>query len=142
MIEGVCGGLALYLNIDSTLVRLFFVLLALANTGVAVIAYLILWIIMQAEGQPARSSVSDAVRTGTQEMAEKARTLGDDLRNTVQNRPRDIGLIFGVALIVFGAIFLLQNMNIPWLRWLTIDLLWPVLLILGGLALIVRQVKG
>lgn len=45
MIEGVCGGIAEYFNIDPTLVRLAFVLLALAG-GPGVILYIILWIIM------------------------------------------------------------------------------------------------
>lgn len=43
-IGGVCGGLAEYFNVDSTFVRLLFVLLALFG-GLTVVAYLILWII-------------------------------------------------------------------------------------------------
>ena len=43
-IGGVCGGLAEYFGVDSTFVRLLFVLLALFG-GFTVIAYLILWII-------------------------------------------------------------------------------------------------
>ncbi len=45
MIAGVAGGLAEYFNMDPTLVRLIFVLLALAG-GPGVLIYIILWIVM------------------------------------------------------------------------------------------------
>ncbi len=44
-ISGVCGGLAEYLNVDSTLVRIVFVILALAG-GSGIIAYLVCWALM------------------------------------------------------------------------------------------------
>lgn len=43
-IGGVCGGLAEHFNVDSTFVRLLFVLGALLG-GFTVIAYLALWVI-------------------------------------------------------------------------------------------------
>src|SRR5207244_1759900 len=47
MIAGVAGGLAEYFNIDPTIVRLVFVLLAFVSMAVPVVLiYLILWIIM------------------------------------------------------------------------------------------------
>ncbi len=45
MIAGVCGGLGQYLGIDSTVVRLIFVLLALAG-GPGILAYIILWLVV------------------------------------------------------------------------------------------------
>ena len=45
MIAGVAGGLADYLNMDPTLVRLILVLLALAG-GPGILIYLILWVVM------------------------------------------------------------------------------------------------
>ncbi len=44
-IAGVCGGIAEYFNIDSTLVRLGFVLFSLAG-GSGLLLYLIAWAIM------------------------------------------------------------------------------------------------
>jgi phage shock protein PspC (stress-responsive transcriptional regulator) len=44
-ITGVCAGLAEYLNIDPTLVRLVFVVLALAG-GPGVLLYIALWVVM------------------------------------------------------------------------------------------------
>jgi len=48
MIAGVSGGLASYFNMDPTLVRLIFVLLALAG-GPGILIYLILWVVMPEE---------------------------------------------------------------------------------------------
>ena len=55
MIAGVCSGIAEYLDIDPTVVRLLFVLFALAAGG-GVMVYIVLWIIM-----PERPGSNDAV---------------------------------------------------------------------------------
>jgi phage shock protein C len=47
MIGGVCGGLARYFGIDSTIVRLIFVLAVLS--GLSPLIYVVLWIIMPKE---------------------------------------------------------------------------------------------
>lgn len=52
-IAGVCGGFADYLDIDSTLVRLIWLMLAFFG-GWGVIAYIIAWIVMpEAAPEPA-----------------------------------------------------------------------------------------
>lgn len=45
MIAGVCGGLARYLGVDSTVVRLIFAVLLLFGGGGGIL-YLILWLVM------------------------------------------------------------------------------------------------
>jgi len=45
MIAGVCGGIAEYFDIDSTLVRLLGVILILSG-GVGILTYIIAWIII------------------------------------------------------------------------------------------------
>jgi phage shock protein C len=52
IIGGVCGGLAEYFKIDSTIVRLVFVLAVLS--GISPLVYLVLWIAMP-ERKPATS---------------------------------------------------------------------------------------
>lgn len=44
-IAGVCGGIAAYFNVDSTLIRIIFILL-LFGYGSAIIIYLILWLVV------------------------------------------------------------------------------------------------
>lgn len=48
MIGGVCAGLAKYLNIDPTIVRLIFVLMLLLG-GHGLLVYLILWLVIPQE---------------------------------------------------------------------------------------------
>lgn len=45
-IAGVCAGLARYLGVDVTLVRLIMVVLAIWPVGLGVIGYLVAWIVM------------------------------------------------------------------------------------------------
>lgn len=47
-IAGVCGGFAQYLNVDSTLVRLIWLLFVFFGGG-GVLAYIIAWIVMPME---------------------------------------------------------------------------------------------
>jgi phage shock protein C len=142
MIGGVCGGLARYLRIDATLVRLFFILLAFGGSGIGVFIYLLLWIIVPLEGQKRDATLQDNVRTGSEEIAEHARQMGDELRSIVRNPNPQAGLLIGAALIVLGIIFLLQNLELPWLNWLNFDVIWPILLVLGGIALLIRHWRG
>ncbi len=45
MVAGVAAGIADYMNIDPTIVRLLFVLLALAG-GPGLVIYIIMWLVM------------------------------------------------------------------------------------------------
>ncbi len=51
MIAGVCAGLGKYFGIDPTLVRLAFVILALAGMSGG-LAYIIMWIVVPEEPEP------------------------------------------------------------------------------------------
>jgi phage shock protein PspC (stress-responsive transcriptional regulator) len=48
MIAGVCGGIAQYLKVDPTVVRIVTVIVALLP-GPAIVAYLIAWLIVPEE---------------------------------------------------------------------------------------------
>ena len=56
-LAGVCGGLAEYFTIDTTLVRVLFVVLAVMG-GPGVLAYLLLWILVPEKplGAPASTA--------------------------------------------------------------------------------------
>jgi phage shock protein C len=45
MIAGVCGGLAEYFNLDATLMRVLFLLLAVFG-GSGIVIYIVMWIIV------------------------------------------------------------------------------------------------
>ncbi|MEW6717778.1 MAG: PspC domain-containing protein [Chloroflexota bacterium] len=147
-IGGVCGGLGNYLNIDSTLVRLFFVILALGE-GIGVLVYIILWILMPAEpttiekgGVSQEGDLADQLRADADEFAGRARAVGEDLRQAVREPDPQIGLIVGAVLIALGGIFFLKNLQISWLWWFDLDVLWPLLVIAAGVALLVRRARG
>lgn len=55
-IAGVCGGLANYFDIDSTWVRLFFILLFFVG-GCALLIYLIFWLIVPLEPRSPSNAV-------------------------------------------------------------------------------------
>lgn len=51
MIGGVCGGLAKYFGLDSTLVRVAYALLSICTAFSGVLVYLVLLLIMPEEGK-------------------------------------------------------------------------------------------
>ena len=75
-IAGVCGGIGEYFNIDPTLVRVLFILFALAVGG-GILIYIILWIVMPAhpdslafaEKEPA-AEAGDVSEEGSEQTAE------------------------------------------------------------------------
>ena len=138
MIAGVCGGLAKYLRIDATLVRLFFLLLGIAS-GIGLPVYLIMWVIVPYEGEGVVGS-PDTVRAGADELSARARNMGEEMRQAFSAPNPQAGIIIGGALIFFGVVALLRTLDIRWLSWLRFSVLWPVLLIVAGAVLIWRLV--
>lgn len=49
MIAGVCEGLGRYFSVDPTLIRLIFVVTAIAGVGAGALLYLLLWIVVPNE---------------------------------------------------------------------------------------------
>jgi phage shock protein PspC (stress-responsive transcriptional regulator) len=141
MIWGVCGGLAKYFGIDPVIVRIIFVLLAFAD-GIGIIAYIVLAIVVRLEDSPS-TTTSETVRENIEEMKTTATELGRELRTTfekdesgkeekpVYHRGR---YIWGIVLVIIGAVFLLSNFH--WLWWFHWSYLWPIILIAIGLIII------
>lgn len=140
MLGGVCGGLAGYLGLDPTLVRLFFVILAL-GTGIGVFLYILLWIVVPADGT-ASQTMEQGAQTAAGEMADRARTFGQEFAGAVARPNPRLGVFIGLALIVVGSVWMVRNLDLAWLRWLDFDFLWPTLLIIGGIVLILRRLRG
>lgn len=76
IIFGVCGGIAEYFEIDPTIIRILFLLLAFAG-GSGPILYVILAIIMPEEGSKdgMKDSIKD-IQKRTQELAKEAKSNG------------------------------------------------------------------
>lgn len=139
MIGGVCGGLADYFSVDVTLVRLIVVVAAFAG-GVGFLAYLAAWVIVPVNpaeqgGQIDRHSrnigevngmVSDPNGISLQKGHEKP-----EMQENHGNRSKMAGGI----LVALGAYFLLERF-FPY--WFDMGKMWPLLLIVIGLAIIYR----
>lgn len=152
MIWGVCGGLAKYFNVDSTLVRVVFVLLALMS-GIGIIAYIILAIVMPLEGSKS-ATPKEVVRENVEEIKESAQEFGKEVRAAFTDEGkkeegktgqesdgggRRAGIFFGILLIILGAIFLLDTFDVFW--WFRWAYLWPLLLVAIGLLIILSRRK-
>lgn len=122
MIAGVCGGIAAYLGIDSVLVRLLFVLLALA-TGIGIFIYVVLWIIMPGD------RLEDQIRMGDE--AVKETPAGSNGRKVDQSST------IGLMLIIFGAFFLLKQMGL--FAWISSGVFWGVIIMAIGIFFLVRR---
>ena len=60
MLAGVCGGIAEYLNVDATLIRLGFVAITIFSGGTALIGYAVAWIVMpETAGAPVRQPTQE-----------------------------------------------------------------------------------
>ena len=129
VIGGVCSGLADYLGLDATLVRLFFAIaFFFFSTGFWL--YLILWIVLPA-GENMRNTQSGVDYVVSPDgSAEDYGALRSDAKDPNPNRG---SLIAGLILIAIGALGLL-NRYVPEFNWHTA---WPILLIALGLFLIV-----
>src|SRR5206468_12376187 len=65
VIGGVCGGIAEYLAVDATLVRVVFVVTAFLTAGLGILAYIVLLVLMPQPGQPAPFTSSPPPATAT-----------------------------------------------------------------------------
>lgn len=66
---GVCGGLAQYLKIDATIVRVIFIILFLIGGG-GILLYLLMWIIIPEEPEGVVSAeAGEAMEEAVEEMA-------------------------------------------------------------------------
>jgi phage shock protein C len=140
MLGGVCGGLAAYFSVDVTLIRLLFVLFAVA-TGVGILAYFILWLVVPVEGQSA-ADLGERIHEGAEEIADRARTMTEDLRSADGSRRSGATVVVALVLILIGVVFLLRNVGVSWARWIRPGILWPILPIGLGVALLWRRLHG
>lgn len=133
MIAGVCAGLAEYFEIDVTLVRLVFILLAVVTGGGMIIAYIIMALVIPAD--PTEVKTSDNKSVG---LKHNAQVLSAEMHDSGKtDRMRNY---LGAGIILLGIWLLLGQLFPGWftLRW---DFIWPVVLIIVGLIIATRR-KG
>lgn len=145
MIGGVCTGIADYLGVDPTIVRLVFLVTLVLGHGTGFIAYIILLIVL-----PKRNVfVGPDFKPGVDYRVPPNQPFGTPFNQPTgqpfsfppipPKKASNAGMICGAILIVLGTLFLVDNLDIipDW----DFDKLWPVVIIAAGAAIIVAGKK-
>ncbi len=119
MIAGVAGGMAEYFGMDSSLMRLIFVLLVLLP-GIGIIAYIIAWIVMPEN--PADVKIPE-------------KTVADSTTPEAASSPPQ--RVIGLILIAVGGFFLLR----AFIDFHQFAKLWPLILVIIGLVVLFGRGK-
>ena len=163
VVGGVCAGLADYMAVDITIVRLIFVLSALFLAGTGLLVYIVMWIVVPVNNDPTlryakfnayfdKDNGSDIfnkpnafTNAGTAPEPNKWNTP-----NTGATKFDEFGkfkkdnstsrTIFGLILLVFGLYFFLDEFNI-FPRWFELAKLWPLVLVAVGVSVILKAKK-
>lgn len=133
VIDGVCGGIAEYFNVDPVIVRIIFVLLAVW-AGVGVILYIIGMIIMPVKGEESIINSKSA-----KEVKQKVRSVASEVKENVKTSRRNNHgeQLLGLILLLIGFV-LLFNTFFPSISFHT---LWPLLLVIIGVSILLSGTR-
>ena len=142
MIGGICGGIAEYFDIDSTLVRLLAVLVVLLG-GAGVIAYLIAWIVIPKNPEQEsdekfekREKIKEKIKKGAENVIEEVKEHFES-KESNHNIERNRRIWGGIIVIIIGVIFLSGSL-FHWVAWSN---LWPLIVIALGIIIMVQAFK-
>ncbi len=138
VIAGVCSGLAESLKIDTVIVRLIFVLLAVVVGG-GIFIYIVLWIVLPeipAYTMPYEANKSENAEQTHSDTVEQEPNF-TIVNETIDNKKSKRQLILGAVLIGIGSVLLLPGFfdNIHFAD------LWPIALIILGVVLLRPSLK-
>ena len=68
--------------------------------------------------------------------------MRDDFVNAVSSPNQNTARFIGIALVLMGGILILKQLNFSWLSWLNSGVVWAALILLAGVALLVRGSRG
>lgn len=138
VVAGVCSGLADYFEIDETLVRVIFVLLAIGG-GSGILIYLVLWLVIPKKGEENKKvDWQENVKEFTEDVGKKAKTVAKEIKKEIKvekvNPEKNRGSFLGLFLLLWGGILLVDKIAPTLIEW---DYVWPgILIILGGYLLL------
>jgi phage shock protein C len=147
-IGGVAAGTAAYFDVDVSISRVIWLLLAIFTGGTFVVVYLVMWAIVPeepwtppvaAEGAsaaPAEGADQDAPSDPSAAAAPAQATSSWSSTAQVQSGPGP-HVIFGVILILIGGWFLAQQ----FLPWLNFGTLWPIGLVVIGVVILLAALR-
>ena len=124
---GVLGGIAKYLEVDPTIIRIIYVILLFLAPVTAILLYFILALIMPEEPEEEIS---------LDKLPEKAERIAKEIDETLTKGNHNKKLL-AIILIILGGVLILRKVT-PFMWHLQGDILWAVLLLLFGIYLLVR----
>jgi phage shock protein C len=133
ILGGVSGGLADFFDVDSTLVRIIFVLLTIFG-GSGFVIYLILWVIVPTESSAENAFTKEFMHKNLDEIKDTTRNFAQDFRlnkTYVRENPRSY---IGLIILGIGILFLLQSMGL-----FKGPQIWPIILIIVGLVFLMKK---
>lgn len=145
MIGGVAGGIAESLHIDPTIVRVAWVLLAFATSGLLVLVYFVLLLVVPEapDGVPeAQALASDAGSAGGATAgASNAHATSAPVSPAHSSRTSTDGrsgaLVVGAILVLVGGYFLVRR----YLPSIDLGASWPIIAVGLGIVLIVAALR-
>jgi len=136
MIAGVCGGLADYFKIDSSLIRIIFVLLAISG-GSGILIYLILWLVVPKEaGVEKEIDREEKVKEFTEDVKNKAKMMAKEIKTDVKIKKMRRFNILGIILVLVGIVAVWNQLSPITIQW---NFFWPGLLILVGILVMFKK---
>lgn len=136
VIAGVAGGLGEYFNLDATIIRILFVLLTVFG-GSGLVIYIVLWLIIPEKNSRPKDS-KDAIRDNIEDMKETTQSFAHSIRTGGDNKDNS-RFWWAIIIIVLGFLFLLNNYGL--LEPIDFEKLWPLALIIFGLAILLKKSK-
>lgn len=131
VIWGVCGGLGAYFGVDSTLIRILFVLLAFGS-GVGITLYLVLALLFSSSP---KDSISGAKKV--KELAEELGVSAKKMSSAINSEnPYHARNIFGALVLIFGLYLLLNQAFHFYINWFWF---YPFLIIILGFYFLISR---
>lgn len=166
VVAGVSSGLADYMEVDVTIVKLLFILSTIFLAGGGLLVYIIMWIILPVKNDPvakfskfndyfnqtAQGSTtfnSSNAFNNPQNAGQHTKWNTENVDFSMQqpdfskfkNKNSTSKTVVGLILLVLGAYFLLRSLDIipQWFSLFKIYKLWPLAIIAVGVSLIFKN---
>ena len=142
VLGGVAGGVAEYLDVDPSIVRIIWAILALVTGGLFLVLYIVMWIVVP-EG-PSAATVARAATATEAPAGTTAEAAAEGVpaeasapewpahEERLRRGSSGGAVIFGLILIGAGIWFLIDQYVPAFDR----DLIWPIALVALGVALV------
>ena len=158
VVGGVSSGIAEYMEVDVTIIRLLFVLSTIFLVGTGILVYLVMWIVVPVNNDPAKrfakfneynKGFANPFEQKSQSQgwtspsmnADPFRTAREDAEFKPLKRSSETGkTVAGLILLVLGIYFLMNEFNIIpfWFNVINVSKMWPLVFVAIGISFILK----